>query len=114
IQPERSRRRDDQRSSGDKGHHKGDESQRHRAWDSGNSEANRRDHALEQRSSENAVDDRANCRAGEIEQTIASLPGYPMERGMQLVRRGMSVAIEKERDQQAQSDLKDTFGKCLA
>src|SRR5260370_42516596 len=37
-----------------------------------------------------------------------------MKRGMELIRRGLSVAIEKERDQQAQGDLKDSGGKRTA
>src|ERR1019366_586227 len=56
--------------------------------------------------------DRANRRSGEIEKTIAFLPGDPMKRGMELVSSGISVAIEKERDKQTQNDLKDSLGKC--
>src|ERR1700683_4170104 len=113
IKPECGRRRDYKRSAWQKRKYEGHESERHRARNSGDSEADRRDDALQQCSSEHTVNDCTNRRCCEFEQTIPSLTCYPMKRGFELTRSGVPVAIEKERDQQAQTNLKDACRKCV-
>ncbi len=76
-----------------------------------NHESDRGEHALDERCTKDAIDDRANRRSGNVEQPASFVPANATDRHGEPIRGGVSVSIKEKHHEQANDYLKETLAQ---